>query len=362
MAAAGLSRRDLLERGAVFAAGISVSVPLLAACGPDPVYPIAWQPDALRPVFYGWQDIAAADGAPANLRVWYPSLEGSPENAPILSPSRGRFPLVLFLHGQCPQEAANHYRTAWFVLPAELARSGYVVAVPQLGHASYPWESTEATLAADVAGWMRSGWAYRDQLMPSPGTAVVGHSYGGMLAARLAVSGSDVPAAYVSIGTPWSDWSVAVPPRPLAQLRQPALFMWGGADALADAASLVNTVPMPRHTIMFSGATHWDHARTSASTTFGCDQVGPGPCRQVAALTADYTALFLTKYLRPDGASTDPVIGEDLRLPPVQLTDDQHFYAGGHLTGLQALAATPDPACSGTHSWSTTSGSGQRPL
>ena len=122
--------------------------------------------------------------------------------------------------------------------------------------------------------------------------------------------------------------------------------MWGSADTLADASSLVNTVPIPRHSIVFAGGNHWDHARTPVSTMFGCDQDGAGPCTRVGALTADFTALFLTKYLRPEGANSEPAIGDDLRLPQVQLTEDQHFYAGGHLTGLRTLAANPDAACS----------------
>jgi hypothetical protein len=43
------------------------------------------------------------------MRVYYPSLDGSPQCAPFLAGS-GHFPLVIFLHGQCPSPESFHYK------------------------------------------------------------------------------------------------------------------------------------------------------------------------------------------------------------------------------------------------------------
>jgi len=48
-------------------------IPPVASC------PIAWQPNALAPVFYGHRDYGASDGSPTDVRVFFPSLDGSPE-------------------------------------------------------------------------------------------------------------------------------------------------------------------------------------------------------------------------------------------------------------------------------------------
>jgi hypothetical protein len=44
-------------------------IPPLAGC------PIGWQPSALAPVFHGYRTYGAADGAPATLRVFFPSAD-----------------------------------------------------------------------------------------------------------------------------------------------------------------------------------------------------------------------------------------------------------------------------------------------
>jgi acetyl esterase/lipase len=92
--------------------------------------PIDWQPNAYAPVFFGMRNYPASvalDGAPTACRVFFPSLDGAFSSAPILD-GCGRYPLVLFAHGNCINEQ-DHY-TKWFELPAQLARSGYVVVVP----------------------------------------------------------------------------------------------------------------------------------------------------------------------------------------------------------------------------------------
>ncbi len=181
-----------------------------APTAPPATCPIGWQPQALAPVFFGARSLGPPDGAPVPLRIFFPSLDGSAESAPLLG-GCGRYPLVLFAHGHC-QGDTDHY-DRWFRIPAQLARAGYVVVVPHLaGNAGgeSPSVSThpdEATLDA-VLSWARSGWEHAGVLLPPPATGVVGHSFGAMLDARFAVgrpvSRSSSRAATSAGSTRWA--------------------------------------------------------------------------------------------------------------------------------------------------------------
>src|SRR6266581_4850540 len=107
---------------------------------PPPACPIGWQPSVLAPVFYGVREVDPEVGAPVASRIFFPSLDGAVFDAPILADC-GRYPLIVFVHGQCSEPSHDHYKK-WFELPAQLARGGYIVVVPMLaGTASgdYPW-------------------------------------------------------------------------------------------------------------------------------------------------------------------------------------------------------------------------------
>lgn len=346
MAKRGMNRREVLK-GLGWGLGAAAGGGLLAGC--DCVPPIGWGPDVLRPVFYGHRDYTTADGAPGTLRVFYPSLEGAPDGAPIVE-CVGEFPLVLFLHGQCT-EADHHLK--WFRLGATLARCGYVVAMPALANAVYPWidPHPDLTLGVDVLDWMRSGWELRAHVMAEPNTAFAGHSYGAVLAGRLAI---DHPSsAYVSLGGAWIEW-VPTLTIPLPSLPCPSLFAWGTGDD-ADSGGLWASIPEPKHQLRFENGDHWDYL-PAASTT--CES-SVGPCSLVEGLTADFTAVFISKNMPPE-ASSPFTIPDDLSVPAVVLTADQVFYAGAHLTSFQLITSTA--GCSATLEWSTSSGSGVRTL
>ena len=169
-----LTRRKVLALGiaSCLSAKLSGCVSLSSL---QPNCPINWAPSFLSPVFYGFKDYAD----PA-VRVYYPSLDGSPASAAILSQCE-RFPLVLFIHGDC---SGNPF-TQWISLPAQLARSGYVVAVTRFGGALGTGDPAVTAPLRQVHDWMRSTWEFRDRLLPAPRTAVVGHSFGATLAAQL---------------------------------------------------------------------------------------------------------------------------------------------------------------------------------
>jgi hypothetical protein len=102
----------------------------LRSFGPLPPFkicPIGWQPSALTPVFYGYRHyssqpvveevedavIQGGEGItfrlpPANMRVFYPTLDGSPQDAAILQWC-GQYPLILFAHGDCELDDGDLY-------------------------------------------------------------------------------------------------------------------------------------------------------------------------------------------------------------------------------------------------------------
>ncbi len=325
---------------------------LLRARGPVPPgnpCPIGWQPSALTPVFYGIRDYDAAQGAPSTVRVFFPSLDGAVFDAAILR-GCGRYPLILFAHGDCHdggQDDPNHYRR-WFVLAAQLARSGYVVAVPQLpaigSHPSITNHPAQRTLS-DTLRWIREGWEHREVLLPPPATGLAGHSFGALHAGILATSTPVSAVAHLSGG--WIDWPDAVGPRPIARLTVPQLFLWGtdpGSERDAMLTdSLWNQVAKPKHRVVYAGGQHWDYLYTE---NIPCAQ-SRGPCRHVGAATADLITMFFAKYLPPELWPNLPdQVPDNLIPPPLVLTPEQEFYAGGHLLGWEAFNSTP--TCSAT--------------
>jgi hypothetical protein len=244
---------------------------------------------------------------------------------------------VLFLHGHCVEP--SHYQ-AWAYLPAQLARSGYVVAVPQLPQLEAGSDPAAAErdllLAEETLSWMRAGWSGRGALLPT--TVVVGHAAGALVGGRLADA---VPlAAYVSLSGNWLTWFPAQA-SVLAGLDAPALFLWGGTGEDREAtlagtagASAWLAVRPPKHRVRFAEAGPWDYL-LDAETTCG---EGAGPCRLVRFLAADVTALFLAKYVWPESSRDIPaLIGNDLVPPPISRTPEQQRFAVGGLVGFKRL-------------------------
>lgn len=310
--------------------------------------PIGWRPNALAPVFFGVHDYGLADGAPVNLRVFFPSLDGAVFTAPILQ-GCGRYPLLIFAHGDCHPDTA-HYRK-WFHLPSQLARSGYVVVIPELPSISTPPETENHPAMAAIQatrGWISDTWSERHALLrhplltqlrtpvgglqAAPVTGILGHSHGALLAGRIARSGG--AAAYASLSGRWQhDWFSS--PRPIEGLEIPKLFIWGGADSgdeLTDG--LWNSLSLPKHRAVFATGMHWDYLWAQETP---CRQ-DRGPCRYLPYAVADLVTMFFAKYLTPEYSSDlSARIPDSLRPPPLTLTLEQEFYAGGHLRGMQLI-------------------------
>lgn len=317
-----------------------------AATPPPATCPIGWQPQALAPVFFGARGLGPAEGAPVPLRIFFPSLDGAVESAPLLE-GCGRYPLIVFAHGHCIGDP-DHYRR-WFRLPAQLARSGYVVVVPHLaGIAGGQSPSVDAhpdlaTLAA-VVDWARSDWEHADVLLPAPATGVAGHSYGAMLGARFAVS--HPVSAYAGLSGGWQDW-FGDAPKPLPLLDLPNLLVWGGAadlfTQLSDTAW--NQLRKPRHRVVFANGEHWDYL--SGNIDVPCRH-SSGTCPHVDSATDDLVTMFFGKYLPPEFAtdlpSRVPSTLEPPSWPVASLTQEQEFFAGGFLGGFDALSGDSECA------------------
>jgi dienelactone hydrolase len=276
------------------------------------------------------------------MRVFFPSLEGSVFDAPILE-GCGRYPVILFTHGNCVGDV-NHY-LRWFQLPAQLARSGYVVVVPQLAAGSeHPSvdQSTQQVLV-DVLQWIRQDWEHRATLLPAPATGLAGNSYGALHAGILATK-TEV-AAVASLSGVWGEeWpDPASGPREVLRGAVPRLFTWGTEQfSERDAVlgdSIWNQIARPKHRAVFTDGQHHDYLYRP---NLPCRDTR-GPCRYVGEATADLVTMFFAKYLPPELWPNLPDrIPSSLVPPPLQLTPEQEFYAGGHLIGMKLLDGDSD--------------------
>jgi dienelactone hydrolase len=286
------------------------------------------------------RELGPGDGLPADARIFFPSLDGAVATAPLLE-GCGRYPLVVFAHGHCIGDPRHFER--WFHLPSQLARAGYVVAVPQLAgvggglHPSSPDHPDLETLAS-VVGWMRSEWEHADAVDAGP-IGVVGHSFGALIGARFAADAN--VGAFAGLSGVWQDWPTG--PLPMTALRTATLLVWGGPldffTALPDA--IWDAMPPPKHRTVWAEGEHWDYL---VGTTPPCSS-GAGPCGGAGVATTDMVTLFLGKHLPPQFA-TNLVddIPDHLGPPELDLTPEQQFFAGGWLSGFPMLEGEPSCA------------------
>jgi dienelactone hydrolase len=302
---------------------------------PPATCPIGWQPQALAPVFFGARTLEPAEGAPVPLRIFFPSLDGAVESAPLLE-GCGTYPLIVLAHGHCPGDPENFRR--WFRLPAQLARSGYVVVVPVLAGISaggHPSGDTGdlATLAA-VVSWVRTHWEGAATVTPAPATGVIGHSFGGLLGALF--TAQNEVSAFAGLSGVWQDWPSR--PIPIEEVTVPTLLVWGGPLDLFTQLpdSIWDALPRPKHRVVFAQGEHWDYL---GAQEIPCQGGGPGPCPGLGTATDDLVTMFFGKHLPPELATDLPDrIPATLVPPPLDgLSFEQEFFAGGFLNGFGGL-------------------------
>ena len=159
-------------------------------CDPPGVSGVDWIPDVAHPVAWGEEHLTPADGAPRTLSIYFPSPRFIPPR-PMLRSCIGRWPVVLFLHGQPPggitPAASAAYHRAWWRVPVALARSGYVVVVPRHEGVLTQPDDAPALIAAAMRDveWVRTQWSEAKWVaQPAASTAVVGHSFGAIFSPR----------------------------------------------------------------------------------------------------------------------------------------------------------------------------------
>src|SRR5262249_44933276 len=103
------------------------------------------------------------------------------------------------------------------------------------------------------------------------------------------------------------------------------------------------SIGKPKHRAIFTDGLHYDYLYTAQ---LPCRQ-DKGPCRWLGAAATDLVTMFFGRYLPPDLWPNLPgQIPHTLIPPPLTLTLEQQFFAGGYLLGMQLLGA--DAHCSVT--------------
>jgi alpha/beta superfamily hydrolase len=348
--------------------------------GVAPVFcPIPWRPNALAPVFYGYQDFAPyqevfagiqshigervlpLDIPAVRMRVLFPTLDGSPQYGRILAPC-GRYPLIVFANGQCtdhPEAQGAHYLhwAAGSRLPSQLARAGYVVVVPSLPGSGVDAEGAggqQMEILRDVISWMRSEWVHASLLAPPPATGLVGHSRGAVIAGLLAAE--DNASAYVSLSGAWHDLA---DPTVVTTITVPKLFMRGTEESVDVDDFTWGQMSRPKHRVFIDKMEHFDYLYSGVAPCAGNSHL----CECAPYVAADVATLFFGKYLPPPAVPSLPGRIEPSLMPPPLplpgLTLQQEFYAGSYLTGFRCLTFADSPeACHTTLSWDTAASTG----
>lgn len=272
------------------------------------------------------------------IRIIYPSTDGAVWNAPILEDC-GLFPVVLFAHGQCAD--VDHYRS-WTPPLVPLARSGYVVVMPEMNYGGNPFGSTGQLLQA--LGWAIFEWSHGSLLAPSFGVA--GHSYGALATAALRAE-NHIGNVYASLGGGFAEFHGEAGDR-LRAVDVPALLMAGTDDIFVFEGQTGQPVGWKqvgpfKHSVVFENGDHWDYLPPG----FECQNGLRGTCDASWILASDILLTFFSKYMPPTplpqslGLSMNPPTADDvLALNP---TAAQQFFLGGHLLGKTFLASAHAP-------------------
>ncbi len=298
---------------------------------------VKWVPDVGHPVFWGYQDVGQAEGAPGDIRIYYPSLDGTPQNARIAKQCSTPYPVVLFLHGQPPAgDSSPLYHQEFHRIGRDLAKSGYIVVAPAR-RASLPDATSAPAMITEAKAdldWVRTQWSKKKWVDPSfESTAVMGHSYGALLAARFAAANPDI-RALASLSGPYQELNDAT--TLFQALKAPSFFAW--ADGSGPGIGLENLdgnpplydslVNLPKYGAVFKGE-HFDYIDDT--------RLSPaGPCHPLmGGALADLATLFVAEMMPvPFGGTNVPF---DLKKPQVSLTLEQEFYAGSHLKAVELI-------------------------
>ncbi|HCT76864.1 MAG TPA: hypothetical protein DGG94_18250 [Micromonosporaceae bacterium] len=331
------------------------------SCPSDPAESggVDWIPDVGHPLFWGVQELTTADGAPRPMAIYYPTHHGFTDAPPILKLCVTRWPVVLFLHGQPPSGFTGAWHRKFELLAAVLARSGYVVVAPvHEAIEPVPGNTQLVTNAMRDIEFARTQWSESEWVDKRPtSTAVMGHSFGALLGARVCAAHPEI-GAFVSLS---GGYRRLDDPGPLLNsLTTPSFFMWGQGDDLIlllfenldDNPKLWDPMTTNKYAAVFQGE-HFDYVRPGDSGS-----ALRGPCSLIGAVAADLAALFISKHVPVSVSRTKIPI--ELRPPEVDLTMKQEFFAGGHLNGIAQFQSRAD--CRLDLRWKVSGVTGMRKL
>ena len=234
-----------------------------------------------------------------------------------------KWPVVLFLRGLRPAgvpEAGYHRR--WSRLPVALARSGYVVVVPS-HTASVQSDAAVAAAMADIA-FVRTTWSQAEWVDQRPiSTVLAGHSFGAVLAARVAKANPAVAGALVSLGGGF----LGVPEF-LSGIACPRFFMFNSDLNNENPDNLWDRLEGDRWAAFYDGG-HFDYLPASATGT-----EPRGGCTLIEGIAADLAALFVAANVQ--SLTQIPV---SLVKPQVTLTPAQEALAIQHLLSVDQIAS-----------------------
>jgi len=307
---------------------------------------VDWAPDVAHPVSHGINDLAKATpttpgGPPRDMLVLYPSADTNPTDAAILELCLTPWPVVYFLHGQPPSgQPYVGYHRKWTQYAAILASSGYVVVVPnheaQLPDSPEGYDDYIAEALADL-DWVRTKWTHSKWVnSQADATVVAGHSYGALLAARIAGAHPEF-AAFVSLSGGYLELNDAVA---AASVSRPSFFMWAVSDfdpyenISTNVVKLWDGLTQYKYSAVFPGE-HFDYLAPADR-----GGVPSGPCPLIGAVAAELSALFIAENMPTPSSRTKIPI--NLTPPQVQLSTRQKDFTTGWMGGLSAFHADPD--------------------
>ena len=342
-----MNRRDALKlaSSALLTSGLSACCDII--------------PSVATPVFYGYQYFGTDQGAPLAMNVFYPSKDGSPQNATFYQ-GCGDYPLILFIHGN-----GTSYRS-WIDLPATLARAGFIVSVPDVDP-NLPSQIDVSLFK--VFSFIHLNSPFAKYLSPTFG--LCGHSYGG--AAALQVAANFGASAFAGLSGAYSGWPGFTAGPIFSQLSCPSLIVWGTAE-LEDAGGAFNTFDLsrtsdlklwdtinrPKHLLTVNKGHHFDYV-PPGSTDLNPGLIPRGPCLKTPLITTDFVVSFFSKYIGRAKTNTAQAIPDNLIPPAFPLTFKQAFYDGSFLSAFSNFkfnqSQQEGSSCWFTQHWETNSAS-----
>jgi hypothetical protein len=297
---------------------------------------VDWVPDVGHPVAWGYEDLTVKDNAPRSMRVYYPSEHKPAYRAPLLQLCLGKWPVVLFLPGEVPPglSSADYYQR-WDTYGEWLARSGYVVVVPQHS-ADLPDVNYSAAVQAALADitYVQTAWSGSNYVDTRASvTTVGGHSNGALLAARIAAAEPKL-GAYFSLGGRFH--ALPDPEQAAYAGGVPSFFMWGKSESRGSSLedlhvdNVWDNLQQNRYAVRYEGE-HFDYLPPGQTGTWPA-----GNCQQsVGLLAADLVTFFVAKFVI---AHTQ--IDDWLYPPNVPLTDKQKYFANQSSIGIGEFVYT----------------------